>query len=89
MSRTGRQTDDASKQLCTEIVYGVLDGKGPVDFVLVQRPGHETLSATDIANNCLHISGASFESIIFAEEATDSSQHLAEIVVAGHGNRHV
>ncbi|TWU45884.1 hypothetical protein Q31b_10600 [Novipirellula aureliae] len=76
---------DASKQVCTEVVYRALDGKGPIDFTLVPRAGHETLSADDIANNYLNSPGASFEFVLFAEETTGSPQHLAKIVLGDAG----
>ena len=76
---------DASRQVCTEVVYRALDGKGPIKFSLVERAGHETLSADDIANNYLAAPGTSFDFILFAEEAPDSREHLARILVGEVG----
>lgn len=76
---------DASKQVCTEVVYRAFDGKGPIQFSLVERAGHETLSADDIANNYLAAPGKSFDFVLFAEEAPDSQEHRARILVGDAG----
>ena len=76
---------DASKQVCTEVVYRAYDGKGPIQFSLVERAGHETLSADDIANNYLAAPGRSFDFVLFAEEAPDSQLHLAQILTGEVG----
>lgn len=39
---------DASDQVCTEVVYRSLQGRGGIDFALARRAGHVTLSADDI-----------------------------------------
>ena len=76
---------DASKQVCTEVVYRAFDGKGPIQFSLVERAGHETLSADDIANNYLGAPGKSFDFVLFAEEAPDSKEHRARILAGDAG----
>jgi hypothetical protein len=76
---------DASKQVCTEVVYRALDGNGPIQFSLVKRAGHETLSADDIANNYLTAPGKSFDFVLFAEEAPDSKEHRARILTEDVG----
>jgi len=40
---------DSTSQVCTEVIYCAIDGKGGIAFDLTVRPGHETLSADDIA----------------------------------------
>jgi hypothetical protein len=76
---------DASKQVCTEVVYRAFDGKGPIQFSLVERAGHETLSADDIANNYLAAPAKAFDFVLFAEEAPDSQEHHARILVGDVG----
>jgi hypothetical protein len=76
---------DASRQVCTEVVYRALDGKGPIRFSLIERAGHETLSADDIANNFLAAPGKTFDFVLFAEEASGSQQHHARILVGDAG----
>jgi hypothetical protein len=76
---------DASKQVCTEVVYRAFDGKGPIQLSLVERAGHETLSADDIANNYLAAPAKAFDFVLFAEEAPDSQEHHARILVGDVG----
>jgi permuted papain-like amidase YaeF/Yiix C92 family enzyme len=76
---------DASEQVCTEVVYRALDGKGSINFALVERAGHPTLSADDIANNYLASPSKSFEFVLFAEEAPKSNTHQARIMAGEAG----
>jgi hypothetical protein len=80
---------DASKQVCTEVVYRAFDGKGLIRFSLLKRAGHETLSADDIANNFLGAPGKAFDFVLFAEEASDSPQHHARILEGQVGTTRV
>ncbi len=73
--------------LYTEVVYRALDGKGSIEFALVERAGHPTLSADDIANNYLAARGKSFEFVLFAEETPNSQAHRARIWVGDVGTR--
>jgi len=41
---------DATRQVCTEVIYRAINGMGSIDFELTMRAGHVTLSADDIAN---------------------------------------
>jgi hypothetical protein len=76
---------DASEQVCTEVVYRALDGKGSVKFTLVKRAGHPTLSADDIANNYLASPGKAFEFVLFADELPGSPEHRARILTGETG----
>ncbi len=76
---------DASEQVCTEIVYRVLDGKGSIRFTLVERVGHPTLSADDIANNYLASPGKAFEFVLFADESPESNEHQARVFIGDSG----
>jgi hypothetical protein len=76
---------DASEQVCTEVVYRALDGKGPIQFTLVQRAGHPTLSADDIANNYLASPGEAFEFVLFADESPESPDHGGQILTGKAG----
>jgi hypothetical protein len=71
---------DAAEQVCTEVVYRALDGKGLIEFTLVERAGHPTLSADDIVNNYLAAPGKTFEFVLFADESPASDQHQAGIL---------
>jgi hypothetical protein len=74
---------DASKQVCTEVIYRAIDGKGEIEFPLVVRAGHETLSADDIAN--YHLSTSAFEFVLLAESLPDSKENAATIYVGTEG----
>ena len=76
---------DASEQVCTEVVYRALDGKGPIEFTLTERAGHPTLSADDIANSYLASPGKTFEFVLFADELPKSPKHEAQILTGKTG----
>ena len=71
---------DASKQVCTEVIYRAINGKGSINFALTVRGGHETLSADDIAN--YHLNSEAFEFVLLVETDPDSKDNGA-IVLAG------
>ena len=69
---------DATRQVCTEVIYRGLNGKGGVEFSLTERAGHPTLSADDIV--VYHFATRSqFEVVAFAEEDPEGSAHAARI----------
>lgn len=76
---------DASRQVCTEVVYRALDGKGPVEFTLVERAGHETLSADDIANNYLAKPGEAFDFVLLVEGVVNDPSHRAQVILGDPG----
>ena len=76
---------DASKQVCTEVIYRAIDGKGEIEFPLVVRAGHETLSADDIAN--YHLSTSAFEFVLLVESTPDSKDNGAIIYVGAEGEK--
>jgi hypothetical protein len=39
---------DSSRQVCTEVHYRTLNGKGGINFTLTDRGGHETLSTNEL-----------------------------------------
>lgn len=78
---------DASEQVCTEVVYRALDGKGAIRFTLTKRAGHPTLSADDIANSYLAAPGKTFEFVLLAEEMPNSPEHHAQILVDSVGSQ--
>jgi hypothetical protein len=78
---------DASRQVCTEVHYRTLNGKGGIDFMLTERAGHETLSADDIVHYYKETLPQQFELVLFADENPESQHHLARILTgaeAGH-----
>jgi len=74
---------DASMQVCTEVIYRAINGKGEIEFVLTERGGHETLSADDIAQ--YHLDSEAFDFVLFVETDPDSKQHDALLFVGPEG----
>mmetsp|Transcript_480 Transcript_480/g.781 ORF Transcript_480/g.781 Transcript_480/m.781 type:complete len:564 (+) Transcript_480:18-1709(+) len=75
---------DESNVVCTEVIYKALNGKGLLDFQLVQRAGHPTLSADDVVETYL-ASPNTFEFVLLAEEDPKSLQHEAAILSGDAG----
>lgn len=77
---------DASRQVCTEVIYRALDGKGGIAFTLVPRGGHPTLSADDVALFHL-LKPGHFEVLAFAGEDPDRDDHAARLWVGDAAER--
>jgi len=69
---------DASRQVCTEVIYRALNGKSQIDFKLTSRAGHPTLSADDIVLYHFATPGH-FKIMAFAEEDPDHGDHRARV----------
>lgn len=80
---------DASRQVCTEVIYRALDGKGGITFTLTKRAGHETLSADDIVRYHIASESRLFELVLFAEENQDAQHHEAVILEGSEGERRI
>jgi len=78
---------DASKQVCTEVIYRALNKQGAIEFALTKRAGHETLSADDIVHYYLDSHPASFDFVLYAEEDPDADDHEARVYVGPKGAR--
>ena len=65
---------DASKQVCTEVIWRGINGRGGVDMGLTRRGGHPTLSADDVVNYHFATAGRHFEFVLFAEAAGSGRQ---------------
>ena len=71
---------DASRQVCTEVQYRALNGKGGIYFTLIERAGHVTLSADDIVNYYLETQPQQFELVLFADENPGTQLHQARVL---------
>jgi hypothetical protein len=69
---------DASRQVCTEVIYRALNEKSHIEFTLTSRAGHPTLSADDIVLYHFATPGH-FEILAYAEKDPDRSDHAARI----------
>lgn len=78
---------DASMQVCTEVIYRALNGKGSIDFHLTERAGHETLSADDIVN--YYLDSVAFDFILFVESNPDSKNNEALVLSGPEGEARV
>jgi len=78
---------DASQQVCTEVIYRALNGKGSIDFALTERAGHETLSADDIAN--YYLDSDAFDFVLLVETKPDSKNSEALVFVGPEGEQRI
>ena len=78
---------DASQQVCTEVIYRAINGKGLINFSLTERAGHETLSADDIAN--YHLDSEAFDFVLLAETNPDSKNNEALVFVGPEGENRI
>lgn len=76
---------DASMQVCTEVIYRALNGKGRIDFPLTVRAGHETLSADDVALYYLDTNPDAFEFVLLVETDSKDKSHAAELSTGSAG----
>lgn len=78
---------DASQQVCTEVIYRAINGKGSIKFALTERAGHETLSADDIAN--YHLNTEAFDFVLLAEADPESKNNQALVFVGAEGEKRI
>lgn len=71
---------NSSRQVCTEVHYRALSGKGGIDFTLTERAGHETLSADDIVHYYFETRPPQFELVLFADEDPGARHHQARVL---------
>jgi hypothetical protein len=71
---------DASRQVCTEVHYRTLNGKGGIYFTLTERAGHETLSADDIVRYYTETRPRQFELVLLADEDPLAQHHQARVL---------
>ncbi len=78
---------DASRQVCTEVVYRALNGIDGINLPLTHHSGHLTMSADDLVHYWLKDKPDGFELIFHAEERALSSSHAAHIRTGAKGMR--
>lgn len=80
---------DATYQVCTEVIYRGIDGKGHIEFSLTERAGHATLSADDVALYYLNATPPAFDFVLYAEEDPMSDNYQARVLVGNEGSERV
>lgn len=75
----------ASQQVCTEVIYSVINGKGEIDFSLTVRASHETLGAADIANDPLDVNAEAFNFVMLVATDADSNKNGALVYTGVEG----
>lgn len=78
---------DSTSQVCTEVIYRSINGKGGIAFGLTMRAGHETLSADDIALYFLDTHPEAFEFVLYAEE-DPGKQNYDALILTGNAGLH-
>ncbi|NWK54791.1 hypothetical protein HW115_04175 [Verrucomicrobiaceae bacterium N1E253] len=78
---------DSSRQVCTEIIYRALNGRGGIDFQLSRHTGHLTLSADDIIHYWLDEAPESFDFILFVDESKMRPGHSARVSLGADGRK--
>jgi len=63
---------DASDQICTEVIYRSLQGRGGIDLPLSVHAGHRTLVPDDILRYYLQTGGNQLECILVVDKAPEA-----------------
>jgi hypothetical protein len=80
---------DSSRQVCTEVHYRTLNGKGGIYFTLTERAGHETLSADDIVHYYTETRPQQFKLVLFADEDPTAQHHEARVLTGVEAEHHL
>ena len=80
---------DSSRQVCTEVHYRTLNGKGGIYFTLTKRAGHETLSADDIVHYYTETRPRKFKLVFFADEDPHGRHYQARLLTGAEAEHHL
>jgi hypothetical protein len=59
---------DGSDQVCTELIYRSLQGRGGIEFTLTDRAGQATLTPDDILEHCLRAEPRRLDCVLVVDE---------------------
>ncbi len=76
---------NASDQVCTEVVYRSLQGRGRIEFPLTQHAGKYSLTADELLRYALTEGSDQFECILAVSEAVENPGH-AQVRYAGEAH---
>jgi hypothetical protein len=78
---------DASRQVCTEVIYRALQGQAGFAFELKPRGGNPTLSADDIVEHHLAERPGRLDFVLLAEKDPDTDEQASRILIGEAGAR--
>ena len=78
---------DASRQVCTELVYRALNGIDGIEFELSHHAGRLSMTADDMIHYWLKENPGGFQFVLFAKESALSVNHTAKILTGEKGER--
>jgi len=78
---------DASRQVCTELVYRALNGVDGIEFKLSHHAGRLSMTADDMIHYWLKDNPDGFHFVLFAKESAISVNHSAKILTGEKGER--
>jgi hypothetical protein len=70
---------DSTQQVCTEVIYRAINGRGGIAFELIERAGHPTLSADDVVNYHLASEPQVFDVVLYAEKDPSLDDYQARL----------
>jgi hypothetical protein len=70
----------AQRLCCIELIYHTLNGRGPIQFPMVQRFGMPTLSADDILRYFLSKPGSAFQLVFLGVPDPSASGHAGAVL---------
>jgi hypothetical protein len=80
--------NDGSAQCCTEILYRMLNSRGPYRFTLTKRAGYFTLTADDIVAAYLKTEPRPFEFVLYADEDAKAGKDRAALHAGKSGEEY-
>lgn len=78
---------DASRQVCTELVYRALNGVDGIEFDLSYHAGRLAMTADNMINYCFQENPDAFGFVLLAKESAMSVKHSAKIMTGEKGER--
>jgi len=80
---------DERRLCCTEVIYHLLDGRGPIQFKLVKRLGLMTLSADDILSYALASEANGLDVVCVLDEKSGSKGKQAILLTGAAASEHL
>jgi hypothetical protein len=78
---------DASRQVCTEVVYRSLNGIAGIDYKLKRHSGRLAMTADDMIDFWICEQPKRFKFVLLADESPKSSNHAVMLLTGAKGER--